>query len=424
MASFSIFQHIQAALSYPGNLLRLSVLSGYSRMKSWGKHPTVHFETPYYNQKILLIALFQKGELRSDVRALMTAARSKGIYVVAVNSLTLKNPDALREFCDCYVERYNFGRDFGSFKWGFCHLIKQGHLEKCPRLLMVNDSVFYSRQRIPTFLDEMLGSETEVLGATENYEISHHLGSFCIAMGGTVLRHRKFQRYWKNYLMTDVRPVVIVRGEMGLSKVLKRCVTSQDQFKALYDSNRFREFIRQLDSGQLENVIGMTRECDLTPAKRFSLVEQLNELAEAHSVSLTGENTVQFEASSITDVVQNRFMVSKYSDLIEVLNTRLIGDKDFDQSFLREHVIARMVDNFRQHSQIHQNACILLFMGLPIIKLDIVFRGMLNMMDVDKILDLLEPKEAADLQRIIYARPFGGDVLFGWKRSAFMRGLI
>jgi len=424
MASFSIVQHIQAALSYPGNFLRLSALSEYSRIKSWGKTPTIHFETPYNTQKILLVALFQKGEIRSDVAELMAVARRKGIYVVAVNSLQLKDPAALEDCCDCYVERYNFGRDFGSFKMGFCHLIKQGHLRRCPRLLMVNDSVFYSKQRIPTFLDEMFTDDVEVLGATENFEINHHLGSFCIAIGSHVLRSKKFQKYWKSYRLTDVRPIVIERGEMGLSKILKRCVSSQDQFKALYDSTRFREFVRQLDVSQLEHVIDMTRECDLTPAKRFSLVEQLEELAEEHSVSLTEKNTVQFEASSINDVVQNRFMVAKYSDLTEVLNTRLIGDKTFDQAFLREHVIARLVDNFRQHSQIHQNACILLYMGLPIIKLDIVFRGMLNMMDVDKILDLLEPKEAAELQRMIYNRPFGGDVFFGWKRGAFMRGLI
>ncbi len=393
-------------------------------MKSWGKPVSIHFEEPYGGQRILFVALFQKGALRADVKEVMASAKQKGIYVLAVNSLALDMPEDLRAICDCYVERYNFGRDFGSFKWGFCHMIKEGHLRDCPRLLMINDSVFFSRKRISSFLDEVFSTDGEVIGATENYEINHHLGSFCIAISGNVLRHKRFQSYWKNYWLTDVRPVVIQRGEMGLSKVLRRCVSSSEEFRALYDSNRYREFLRQTNAPQLEHIIGMARSCDHTPAKRFSLVEELMDFEETYSLSLVGENNVQFDASSINDLVQNRFIVSKYSDLSEVLNTRLIGDKTFDPAFLREYIIARMVDNFRQHSQIHQNSCILLFMGLPIIKLDCVFRGILNMLDVDKILDLLEPDEAEELQRILYGRPFGGDVLFGWKRNAFMRGLI
>ena len=424
MATFSIFQHILAALSYPGNYSRLFAMSEIARVKSWTKPTKVHISESYSGQKILLVALYQKGALREDVIAVLQSAKDKGAYVVAVNSLRLDHPEELRGICDLYVERYNFGRDFGSYKWGFLYLIKQKILDECPRLIMMNDSVFYSRKRVSSFLDEMYRTEIEVLGATENFEINHHLGSFCISISGNVLRTKRFQSYWKRYVLSDVRPAVIDRGEMKLSKTLMRCVSSSDQFCALYDSNRYREFLRQSDNAGLELVIGMTRTCEQT-AERFSLVTELGDIEEAYSLGLVGEdNDVQIEASSTNDLMQTRMGLSKLGDLYEVLNARLVGDKTFDQSLLREYIIASLVNNFRQHSQIHQNACILVYMGLPIIKLDCLYRGMLNMLDVDRILDLLEPGEAADLQRMLYARPFGGDVLFGWKRSAFLRGLI
>ena len=50
----------------------------------------------------------------------------------------------LEGLIDCYIERPNFGRDFGSYKTAFMHLFAQGWHEHCPRLLMLNDSIFYS----------------------------------------------------------------------------------------------------------------------------------------------------------------------------------------------------------------------------------------------------------------------------------------
>jgi hypothetical protein len=63
-------------------------------------------------------------------------------------------------------------------------------------------------------------------------------------------------------------------------------------------------------------------------------------------------------------------------------------------------------------------------MGLPIIKLDGLYRGIFNVMDVNLITQQLDETEADELEDLLYARPYGGDVLVGWKRSAFMRGLI
>ncbi len=424
MKAFSFLQQVRAACSYPGNMMRLTALSELNRLKSLSKTPTIHKNERYLGQKILLIALFQKGTLRSDIQDLLAAARAQGYYVLAVNNLKLKDPASMDAFCDTYVERYNFGRDFGSFQWGFQYIFDQDWSETCPRLLMVNDSVFFSAERVPTFLNDMMNSPIEALGATENYEINHHLGSFCIALANNVLRHKTFQTYWRKYRLSDVRPAVIKRGEMGLSKTLKRCVSSADQFQALYDSIRYATMLEDLNQEQLQKIIALLRRCQLTPARRFSLIKAMEEIEEELSLNFLGDVQIQIGTDALSGAAASRISIATLDELVNAVNSRLLEQDRIDPATLLDIVKSSLVDNFRQHSQIHQNSALLLHLGLPIVKLDCVYRGILNTLDVNTLLRLLPPDEGQDLKRLLYSRPFGGDVLVGWKRGAFLRGLI
>lgn len=184
--------------------------STYSWWRALGKSDRVVHARAYDNRPIMLLALYQKGRLRPDVWRLLRAARAQNLYIVAVNTLRLV-PDeisALQDNVDCYIERPNFGRDFGSYRSGFLYLLSRGWEACCPRLLMLNDSVFYSETRTALFLRNLMDSSIEVLGATENFEVEYHLGSFCIAIDGKILRDTRFQKYWNDYRLTDVRPAV------------------------------------------------------------------------------------------------------------------------------------------------------------------------------------------------------------------------
>jgi hypothetical protein len=63
-------------------------------------------------------------------------------------------------------------------------------------------------------------------------------------------------------------------------------------------------------------------------------------------------------------------------------------------------------------------------MGLPLIKLDGLYRGMWDDSDILALKALLSPANFEECVNLLYQKPFGGDVLFGWKRVAFYRGLI
>lgn len=421
-----LFSYFHTLMLYPAARVIVTSQSEYQRFKTLGQRPKVHFEAPYTGQKIMLLALYEKGSLRPDVLRLIAAARAEGLYVLAINTLRLQDPAALQGQIDCYIERPNFGRDFGSYKTGFLHVFQKGWHESCPRLLMVNDSIFFSHARISKFLNDMMTSEVEVLGATENYEIEYHLGSFCIAMAGSVLKKAAFQKYWRNYLLTDVRPRVIKRGEMKLSKTLKRCVTTPSEFKALYGTSRFVTALND-DPSLRDFVIRNARTSDLIGWDNFSAKAVIKFLSgrflspvNVSDASQTADVKIE---GSVKDLNEEAF-IQDMEGLRKYLLRHVKDTAGVDDSLINDSVNSVLGQIFMSGSQIHQNAATLLKMGLPIIKLDGMYRGAFHLYDVQRISRLLEDEEGRELQSILLDRPYGGTVLLGWKRAAFMVGLI
>jgi len=371
----------------------------------------VQFEAPYEGQRIMLLALYQKGQIRADVIRLIKAARAEGLYVLAVNTLKLTDPSDYEKMIDCYIERPNFGRDFGSYKTGFLYIFKNNWHDICPRLLLINDSVFFSASRMPKFLNDMMSSNIEVLGSTENYEREFHLGSFCIAIGKSILGNSTFQDYWHKYRLSDIRPSVIKHGEMKLSRTMKRCVSNTSQFRSLYSSSHFLNKLVE-DPSLVDFVIQNGRSCELMPWERFSAGRIDESLQERFFVS--GKPSEASEGYYIHD----RDTLKKYL-------LRNIKDHDIGQSTLIEdNIVSVLSQDFMVGSQIHQNATPLIYLGLPIVKLDGMYRGLFNIFDIQRMMRLLGPEEGQELQQLLMDRPYGGATLIGWRRAAFNLGMI
>lgn len=407
---------------YPAARAIVSVQSEMQRFKTLGQKPIIHFQARYEGQQIMLLALYEKGALRPDVLRLLETARAEGLYILAVNTLKLKDPVALQDRVDCYIERPNFGRDFGSYKTGFLHIFKQGWNERCPRLLMINDSIFFSAARLPKFLNDMMSSDIEVLGATENYDIEYHLGSFCIAMSQSVLKHPLFQKYWRYYRITDVRPKVIKHGELKLSKVLKKCASKSENFTALYSSLRYSVLIRsseEMINFSLRNI----RTSTIFSWKRASL----------KNVAADYRGRYAIQEFDLSDSIKSlELSVNKYpsekqitniSELKEYLREKLNANTVSDDE-IHHLIISELVEGFMSGSQIHQNATLMLEMGLPIIKNDGLYRGIFSYEDVFRICTHLEKDEAIELQSVLMSRPYGGNHLTGWRNAAFKVGLL
>lgn len=418
-----IFQRIHMAMLYPFAFTVVFLQSTRAWYKALGKKPKIHFEAEYAGQRIMLLALYEKGVLRPDVIRLLQAARAAGLYVLAVNTLKLRDPESLRGLADCYIERPNFGRDFGSYKTGFLHLAKRGWDKTCPRLLMLNDSIYFSEDRLPKFIDDMMGSDVEVLGSTENYEIEYHLGSFCIAMAGSVLRQDLFRKYWRQYRLTDVRPLVILRGEMRLSRTLKRCVSAPSEFSALYGTSRFLTALRN-DPSLADFTIRNRRTSDLTGWKRLSPEFIYKFVQDRFFMPVYGTRDLEVSIESQLEELNQNVYVNGVEDLRNLLERHLVEGSTMETEKLHSLTVALLTEIFMDGSQIHQNPTVMLKLGLPIVKLDGLYRGMFNIFDIENIVRQMTPAEREELQRLLLERPYGGTTLIGWKRAAFMRGLI
>jgi len=421
----NIVAKIKNASLYPLSYAIVSAQSVAARMKALGKKPTVHFEQPYQGQRILLLALYEKGRLRADIENLLITAKSLGMYVLAVNTLKVMNPDGLKDKIDCYIERPNFGRDFGSYQTGFLHIYKNGLEQKCTRLLMLNDSLFYSKANLTAFLEQMITTDIEVLGATENHEIEHHLGSFCISINQGILQQTRFRRYWARYANTDVRPKVIKRGEMKLSKTLRRCVSDPANYCALFDMTlaayrleNDKELINELSNLYRNSTIldGPWRRSSLRSAADRFMSRYIQIDPGLSSIPATIEENN--EAKKIFFIDHPYKLIKAFETSLKEPNIQNLGTRIY------EEMKNDFLECFTSGSQIHQNNILLHHLGMPLIKLDALYRGMFSVEDVEKIANKLNAQESGNFRRLMFSKPFGGNTLVGWKRAAFYRGLI
>jgi hypothetical protein len=99
-------------------------------------------------------------------------------------------------------------------------------------------------------------------------------------------------------------------------------------------------------------------------------------------------------------------------------------DKKIAEKQIYDLTISGLLLTFASGSQIHQNGLLLHYLGCPLVKIDAIYRGAWSYEDAEKLLSKLEPQDQSELAAFLYARAYGEDALRGWRRAAFMRGLI
>lgn len=426
-------------VSFFSMLIRLFVFcvvalqSQVKKLKTWPSKVRVIYQCEFRTEKMLLLALYQNGTLRPDIVRMLKSAREQGIYVIAVNTLKLNQPSQYSSLIDCYIERPNFGRDFGSYKTGFLHIYANNWEAQISRLMIANDSVFYTKHRTAKFLRDMFNSEIEVLGSTENFDREHHLGSFCIAISNKIIRHKKLKYYWHKYKLTDLRPSVITRGEFMLSRTLRQCVSSADEFHALYSGARYFRELRN-NNDLLEFSLKNVRKSKINPWKRASIKNVAVELIKRNFLNLeelkSGETKKTYfraEQSASTNVNNSEYYfittIAELLDFVKAINDN-VEAPSINEKELSKIIVSELADGFNTGSHIHQNAIILLKQGLPLVKNDCIYRGLINIEDLYNLTNLLEPDEAIELETLLLSRPYGGHHLEGMEKLAFNYGYL
>ncbi|EOS92956.1 hypothetical protein ETR_21692 [Erwinia tracheiphila PSU-1] len=186
---------------------------------------------------LLIIALNKKGSLRKDIEGFLKKMKEKGAGIIAVNACSLEKKEIKRisALIDIYIETDDIGRSFASYKECFDYIYKNQMNQHCKRLIMCNDSVFYSSHGLNDFVDTMITTEKNVLGATENHACDKYLDSYFISFSGGIINNEKFIAYWRKYKKTDSKHKIKSEGEIHLSQVLQSISMGNKDFVSLYN---------------------------------------------------------------------------------------------------------------------------------------------------------------------------------------------
>lgn len=398
------------------------------------KYNNIKIQKEYNGGKVMLLALYEKKQLRNDTLELLKAARKENVFVIAVNTLKLEQVNYPSDLVDVYIERDNYGRDFGSYKSGMSYFIDKKMDATCERLLIINDSVFFSKLGLDEFIHTLFNSEIEVLGSTENSQHSHHLGSFCISVAGKITREDKFKAFWQDYKLSNVRPLVIKRGEFGLSKVLKSLTSSEQHFKSLYNVS-FMEKKLSTDHDFLADYYYYRREGESSWHNKSvtSIVEKDEVLLSYYNAYVT-EKEMEPRALLASSVETNTFLRNDgskkkevdtldYLTVVEFLKSNNDTSSRYALQF-RQRLIGIYLNEFTLGSQIHINCLALHHCGLPIIKLDLIFRCVCNINDIIKLRDQLHESQQEEFMTLMLSRLCGDKFLVGINRLAYQFGIL
>ncbi len=149
------------------------------------------------------------------------------IIIVAPHNIEPNDIQFLKEKHCIVLTRLNFGRDFGSYKYGILYLLENKYLLKnFKKVLLINDGIFFPLKEKDTTLATILNNPHDVVGLAENYQQHWHIGSYFILFEKEFLFNKAIQDFWKNYKPYSSRFHAIRNGEIALGKKIKLLMNS------------------------------------------------------------------------------------------------------------------------------------------------------------------------------------------------------
>lgn len=198
-------------------------------------------ELPAMPRVAIMLIYPREGLLPSHLSTLGYLA-SKGYAPFVVSNLPLSEPDRTRLLPAVwrYVQRCNFGYDFGGYRDAVLEL--SDALGRLERLLLLNDSNWFPLPGGQDWLEAVEALGVDFAGAATNYGTPHpeietfreivwdytashrnfHYCSFALCVRPAVLRHPGFLRYWKGLRLSDIKKKTVRRGEIGFSQWMLR----------------------------------------------------------------------------------------------------------------------------------------------------------------------------------------------------------
>ena len=141
--------------------------------------------------------------------------------VVSNQPLAKADRDKVLGLCADYIERPNFGYDFGAYRDGVLSIHER--LASLKRLVLINDSAWYPLPGKRNWIQEAEEMGHDLVGAVSHYGTpradpehfmdidwryssthkNFHYASFALSFGPRLLRDAQFYRFWRKLRMDN-----------------------------------------------------------------------------------------------------------------------------------------------------------------------------------------------------------------------------
>lgn len=317
--------------------------------------------------------LFVKHRVPASTRRALETLRQLNVNLVLVSNGPIPAEDVafLEELAHTIIIRRNLGRDFGGYRTGVLHVLDTVRPD---RLLVVNDSVFFAEKGLEEFFSALCNGG-DYVGAAENHEFGYHVGSYALGFGPRAFRHPEFRAFWQNYQLSELRPKVIKTGEIALNRVVIGRIGVKPE--VVFSPRRLGIALDKLALTELLDTA-------MRMPGSFPEREALKSLRKTAETWYEGNRPGKDEAGAIPPVEAAASLAGASSaDVLALVS------KSYRQQLERS-----LMDFVFRGSQIHWGALpFVRHLGCPLIKADLVLRGIYGVGELSGFADLMSEAE-------------------------------
>ncbi|MBR0674137.1 rhamnan synthesis F family protein [Neoroseomonas soli] len=371
--------------------------------------------TPVQGDRFAIVVKYAKFGLTEDFTDLLAALKRARVNAIVVCNGHLAPEEAarLRSLAHRIMVRPNIGRDMGAYRAATLHLHRSGLMPS--RVLYFNDSVIYLRgQGLDDMVAALAESSYDVAGTFENHEFAHHVGTYAFSISGAVFADRNVQRFWRRYRPYDLRPYAIRRGEVAYTECVRRCGYRID---VIYSADKLAS---RLGALPFHTLVEHLRYIPFGAFRDYAI----NDLI-AGAVK-TGALLYRKAPESAPPPARTP-RLSDYRSRTVPTNEEAEAHAQFlrlSETMKSEVLINHMMGLIINCSQVHYGFGLFhRVMGSPLVKKDLLVRGVFFEHDCTRILDTVPAERRNGIMRELISR--GRPVNFDWMRRFRLRhGLI
>jgi hypothetical protein len=203
--------------------------------------------------KFAILVVYAKSSLPSFTTNFIAAIKASPFNLVIVSNQQLEPPFAEELRQNCRLLVER--KNIGRDFGGY----KDGISVVCnrfpnvDRLVIANDSVIYLNAGLAKLISDLDGDDN-FIGVSEVFDHHYHVAAFLMSFGAGVIRSAAFRRFWRRYRPIGTRRWAIFRGEGALTAALLR---AGFQPRILFKAEHLHPYLRIGTSREAGEIIAM-----------------------------------------------------------------------------------------------------------------------------------------------------------------------